>query len=215
MGNVIWLDVMNDEESIYIGKFRQTKVLPAIAHKTIAILSESNATREKLSDVSNISDTLFITCSGHGTRDKVPAFNGLDLFNRFDSNLEELVNEKIIHLHACWTGKKLGGKIVEKGCKAFFGYDSLFSFPIEDDTDLFELFMEPDKNLIDEVVEGKKAFEVTDFVIHTYNKNLSIIHNHTSYGNYFGLMETNKQSFCSPTKNSKYGDPMASLGEYV
>ncbi len=126
------LEVESNYESVtYIGyEFRVKKyVHPYFLEKDYNTLTlfENDATREKFSVYCLLPDVAYISVFGHGYDNLVTGQHGETLWQVGSYDPGE-AQGKIIYLMSCLTARRLGPDLVDKGARAYFGYEENFTF---------------------------------------------------------------------------------------
>lgn len=129
-------------------------------------LSGDKANRKRFEGVVTKTKPALIVLNGHGDDDTVSGYDNEPL-------VQVGVNEKVLegsitYALSCRSGKKLGKKAVEKGAKAYIGYDGDFIFiideskitkPLEDKT--VALFFEPSNAIVISLLKGNTTSVAT------------------------------------------------------
>ncbi|WP_394975436.1 hypothetical protein [uncultured Croceitalea sp.] len=211
--SIIYIDVKNDEDSIQIGDYRKQHLYRHIQLDVVAVYESSGAQASNIKNGCTNHPEALITYSGHGDFDYINDYGHTEIFHANDNNLATYLQEKIVHLHACFAGDSLGPEMVRQKCKAFFGYNDYFKAPHEDDPDyhLIDHFMNPDETLVIQLNNGATASEAANMAILAYESAIEAIDNSSQNGNYHIFIRENKDAFCHPNKDSKYGDKSATI----
>ncbi|WP_109853243.1 hypothetical protein [Aquimarina sp. AU58] len=211
--SIIYVDVKNDEDSTQIGDYRKQHLYNNI-HSDVVAAYESNGARASAikNGCTNHAEALF-TFSGHGHFDYINDYGHTKIFDKDDNDLANYLDDKIVHLHACFAGDSLGPEMVSQGCKAFFGYNDYFKAPHEDDPDydLISHFMQPDETLVIELNNGVTASAAANMAIIEYENAIDAIDNSSQNGNYHVFIRENRDAFCHPNRDPKYGDKSATI----
>ena len=101
---------------------------------------------------------------------------------------------------------KLGADLVEKGCKAFFGYDEEFSFSRK----YGDLFIECDAEIDIAIAEGNTASQAYIRAIQLYNKYIKEF-DEKGLATQVALLQYNRDHLCAPDRDARWGDPNAKL----
>jgi hypothetical protein len=116
----------NYEDVTYIGySFRVRKyVYPYFLQKDYDLLSlfGNDAIREKFSSYCLLPDVVYISGFGHGYDNLFTGQHGEVLWKVGSYDPRE-AQGKIIHLMSCLTARRLGPDLVDKGARAYFGYE--------------------------------------------------------------------------------------------
>ncbi len=112
-------------------QYKIDHVIPAFTDVGITThrLPGATLSRDCFANFCKLSDTVYISGLSHGDPD---AFWGQDLAKNplwkvGEYDPAEAAN-KIIHLRSCYTAAELGIDLVDKGARAFFGYDKHVAF---------------------------------------------------------------------------------------
>jgi hypothetical protein len=147
----------------------------------------------------------FVTASGHGFPARFTGQGRLSLWEVGHYQASEVAG-KIVHLLACESARNLGVDVVEKGCRAFFGYDAVFIFP---DT-ASELFLQCDAQIDIKLAEGRSAGEAYEAAIQAFNQRIALM---LKAGKTWiaAALQRNRDHLCAPSVDPKWGDRNASL----
>ena len=103
-----------------------------------------------------------IFINGHGDADSLEGHRGKILFST-DTNLD-LLKGRFVYARACHAGLSFGKKMVEKNSGCFIGYNTPFSFWIDDKYSttplkdkIAKLFLEPSNEVINSLLKGNNA----------------------------------------------------------
>jgi hypothetical protein len=143
---------------------------------------------------------------GHGTPTSFLGFSRLPVFQKghYDRAMAE---GKIIHLTSCDTGDVLGPDLVQNGCVAFIGYNSLVSW--SDDTTAAAWF-ECDAKIDLALAGGSCVAEAHAAGMKAFVEKIEDLRNGNN-GPGADFLESISRCLCSPVTNSKYGDSKAKL----
>jgi hypothetical protein len=188
-------------------QYRQTNVYPYVQGKgfTLQLCQGSMARRVYVAPAARQAGVVYITGIGHGTPD---TFTGdyYDSIFSVGNYAPEESHGKIIHLLSCQTALTLGPDLVLHGCKAFFGYDTDFTFFM----DIANMFFQCDSEIDRAFADGLTASDVYTRVINLFNQNIAALRAQGS--NYkAAAMESNRDHLKAPTSGIGWGDPGATL----
>jgi hypothetical protein len=178
---------------------------PAQAPGTLEVIRGPLARRGRVATTLVTSNPALLTAVGHGDVDTMMGFGSAALWEPGRYAPHEVAG-RIVHLVACETARQLGPDLVAQGARAFVGYDVIVMLH----DDVFEPFMECD-TLIDltllagGTVAAAHAAALTRFDQH--------IDRFKAAGDLFqaAVMQTHRDSLCSPVTDAKFGDPNATL----
>ncbi|PQP35705.1 hypothetical protein C6A37_01090 [Desulfobacteraceae bacterium SEEP-SAG9] len=161
----------NYEDVTYIGySFRVRKyVYPYFLQKNYDLLTlfGNDAIREKFSSYCFLPDVVYISGFGHGYDNLFTGQHGEVLWKVGSYDPRE-AQGKIIHLMSCLTARRLGPDLVDKGARAYFGYEEEFTFihtigitdPLEDP--IADVFFECNSQVDRLIADGLSAGRVYD-----------------------------------------------------
>ena len=194
--------------------YRNEHVYPYLKSKGFGLIrcQGTSACREVVVSEVDRDDIVYITGAGHGsdttyTGDcKLPIFE-VGNYHRVESD------GKIVHFLSCHTAAELGPDFVEHGCRAYFGYQDYFKFH----PDYPDIFLECDSEIDRAFADGLTAEEVHDHVIAYYDQKISELENEgvndidIDIDYMISMLEDNRDCFCAPSIDSRYGDRQARL----
>jgi hypothetical protein len=124
--------------------YREAHVYPHLLSKGIALekLQGSHAIRAEVKPKAEPADLQLITASGHGDPSTFLGNRPEPVFKVGEYTSREMAG-KIIHMLSCRTAMSLGLDVVNKGCRAYFGYAVDFLYP----TGLKDIFFECDSEI--------------------------------------------------------------------
>lgn len=224
---ILTVDSNFDSETEPVYKYRREVLYPKLANlpqwQVVCLndlpLTSNQIFRQKLIEQILIQNVKFVSGSGHGlpkiffgnaSKTSPPEY----LF-KVNNYAADEIRDKIVHLHSCWSGQKLGRDMVRKGCLAFFGYDLSFSYPTAENVELQKKFFECDAEIDIAIAEGATAEQAYQRAMAKFN-NLAQEIEDTYHGNdkadIMAALENNKVFLCSPTRDSAaWGNPQAKL----
>lgn len=150
----------------------------------------------------------FLSGSGHGNEMEFIGNDRNPLLETGGYNKQEAAG-KIIHLLSCSTAYNLGQDLVNNGCKAFFGYDTLFFF----DARYLDEFLGPDHAIDILISQGSTVAQAHHEAIRVYQETINKMMDKGVDSSIVGRMQTNLNHFCSAVTNPVWGSPEASLGQ--
>jgi len=167
------------------------------------ILRDAVATRRYVSE--NLLDVnmSFFSASGHGNEEEMIGQDYSPILEIGQYQAHE-VSGKIIHFLACSTAFTLGRDLVNKGCKAFFGYDAKFLYVNK----YLREFMAPDMAIDLAIAQGKTAADVHEIATKIYKE---LINDPTINPTIAGYLQTNLTHLCTPVTSNQWGDVAASI----
>ena len=191
-----------------VAKWRDAHTYPLLLANGFSLrrLDGSMSNRDYLEQELRESDVTYLSGSGHGLDDEFQGSDNLPALKVGKYTKPEIVG-RIVHLLSCRTALLLGRDLVKNGCIAFFGYDMPFSFYFE----FIDKFMSPNR-LIDEMIsQGYNAQAVHVAVVAEYERVINDLKMSRASVIVIADMQTNLNHFCSPSKDKKWGNPMACI----
>jgi hypothetical protein len=206
---MIIVTVDSDHEDVVAAcrEFREQLVYPDLVAAGAALDSfgGDDATRAKVSAALTAPGTRALSGSGHGVEER---FNGQDgrallEIGRYDP---AEVRGKVVHLLACLTAAQLGPDLVQNGCRAFFGYDVIFAFQLENR----ELFLDCDAQFDRSLVEGKSAGDAYADAFDAFTLQIEAL---LAQGQPYlaAMLEYDRDHLCAPPVDSRFGSAAAKL----
>lgn len=105
-----------------------------------------------------------IILNGHGNEASVGGYNDEIIVDAIKN--PEILTGAIVYARSCKSAKKLGVESVNKGCKAYIGYDADFVFAVEDGMltrplmdKTAELFLNSSNKIAISLIKGKTVLE--------------------------------------------------------
>jgi hypothetical protein len=130
MPKVLRIDRTSDDLTQGAFDYRQGFVYPKFLEKGFTLIPPLPATiasRDSVSAQDRDSGIVYITAGCHGLPNQLLGNGDEDLFPEGDYASEE-VADRVVHFLACATALDLGPDLVEKGCRAFIGYNKIFIY---------------------------------------------------------------------------------------
>jgi hypothetical protein len=159
------IDANSDPTLLAAMTYREDNVYPYMLSKGIMLEKRQgpSAVKGSVAPKSETPEITFITGEGHGNDDTFMGQHNATIFQA--GHLAVLQAQgKIVHLLACDTARTLGPDFVANGCRAFFGYDDLFTYAPEDQDIFFECDSEIDRALADGLTAAEAFQHVQDCV---------------------------------------------------
>ena len=157
MLKVLRIDRTSDVLTQTAYDYRSGNVYPKFLEKGFVLIPDlpgTIATRDAVEQRDKDSGIVFITAACHGDTNK--------LLGDFNDNLfpiggyaPEEVKGRIVHFLACATAAELGRDFINKGCRAFIGYDTIFEY----DRAWANVFFRCDAQIDLALAEGKRVAE--------------------------------------------------------
>ncbi|HMI03704.1 MAG TPA: hypothetical protein VK541_14570 [Pedobacter sp.] len=202
---ILCADSGYDDNVQQIEKHRIDKLYPKLAG-TIKRMPGPLSTRKYIKDELLNGEIGFFSASGHGNEDELIGNDQFPIFETGNYDAKE-ANGKIMHFLACSTAYSLGIDLIKKGCKAFFGYDVIFTYY----KDHLDQFMAAD-DAIDLAIAGSKtAKEAHELAMTAYDKAIEILDQKNVNPAIIGAMMTNQRHLCTPMIDARWGDPAAKI----
>jgi hypothetical protein len=166
---ILAIDSEDDEITRSACDYRQSYVYPYLEQQGFLVKSYQgkSARRHFVAPVARTPNIVYITGSGHGNPQEFTGNRGTPIFSVGNYSSEES-EDKIIHFLSCETAAKLGLYLVNRGCRAFFGYDDYFFCVLE----VSDVFWECDSEIDRAFAEGVTAEEVYDRTATLYQKRI-------------------------------------------
>jgi len=208
MNSIIFLAPVSDNITFKGYQFRKYIVLPYLYSSNFKVieLCGFNATRHQYNLSNCLFDIVYVTGIGHGSEENFyvvdPIKSNLEnLFNYIDKL--DLAKNKIFHFFSCKTAIKLGGKLVRKGAKSFFGY-SITVGAIDNEKLLMEV-INCDAQIDIQLSRGNTVQKAHEEAIKAYDK---CINYYISIGKirWAAMFIEHRDNLCSPVTNIKYGN---------
>jgi hypothetical protein len=192
-------------------RHRITYLYPKLKTMGIALVfcSGPDDTRQKVAPRASVPTVTYLTGEGHGSRTSYEGQNFDPIF-QVGGYLPAEVTGKIVHFLSCRTAFTLGQDMVAKGCRAFFGYDSDFSFH----PDFADLSLKCDSEIDIAFAERLNAAQVYARVRALFVKTTADLRANGGYAANWSAsaLETALGHLVCPTSGGpKWGDETASL----
>ena len=169
---ILAIDSNPDPATQMIYAYRNQHVYPYLESKGFRIIrcQGASARRDIVASEARRDDIIYITGAGHGDKRTYTGNCEPPIFQVGTYQPEE-ANGKVVHLLSCETAAELGPDFVKHGCRAYFGYNDNFTFPL---IDIFaDLFLECASEVDRAFADGLTAEKVYDRVIARYNQGIS------------------------------------------
>ncbi len=192
---VLAIDSCEDEAIRIVHDYRNQYVYPYLESRGFRIVycQEQAALRENVESAARRNDIAYITGAAHGSDTACFGYDGSPIFQVGDYQPEE-VDGKVVHLLSCQTGAKLGPDFVKNGCRAYFGYDGIFTFPLY----FADIFLECDAEIDRAFADGLTAEEVHDRVVTLYEHRIFEL-NGMGEPDAASMLEQNLEYLCTPS----------------
>lgn len=204
---VLAIDSCEDDATQIVHDYRNQYVYPYLESRGFRLIyrQEQAALRENVESVARRNDIVYITGSAHGSDTACFGYDGYDSLPIFEVGAyqPEKVDGKVVHLLSCQTGAELGPDFVKNGCRAYFGYRGIFTFPL----DFTEIFLECDAEIDRAFADGLTAEEVHGRVVTLYEQRISEL-NGMGEIEAAATLKENLEYLCTP---SVYGDRQACI----
>jgi hypothetical protein len=155
----------------------------------------------------------YVTGSGHGFHDCFIG-NGGRLVFLAGADASPRVRGRIVHLLACTTAVSLGPDLVGQGCRAFFGYDSRYSYrgAVGDDA-LLDVFFGCDAEIDRAFADGLTAAGVYRRVRQKFTREITNLENQ-GHAYAAATLKRNRDSLCAPSLDRAWGEVRAKLSKH-
>jgi hypothetical protein len=190
--------------------FREKNVYPHFDKRgfTIVRCQGHLASRNDVAPQVLKSNVVYLTGVGHGFQDQYTGEGFHPIFSVGHYNAAE-AKGKIVHFFSCETAGRLGPDFVANGCRAYFGYSDIFTYPPGSPETFFDCDSEIDRAFAD----GLTAGQVFDRVKALFAKRIADLKATGNNGDLFkaSILETNLSFLRAPSLGAQYGDPEAKL----
>jgi hypothetical protein len=204
---VVTIDSNYEEVTAACQEYRQNELYPilALAGATLESFAGKRSTRARIKKALT-GGVDFVSGSGHGVETRFTGTDGDPLLEIGSYDPAE-VNGTIVHLLACLTAAALGADLVRNGCRAFFGYDVVFAFPL----DMPEGFLACDAVIDRALVDGKNAGAA---YAEAFDAFTALMDEMLAQGQPYlaAMLEYNRDHLCAPSVDPKWGSVAAKLG---
>jgi hypothetical protein len=172
---VVGIDANSDEVTRAAFDYRQRCLYGKLNDLgvTVVLYDGVDDSRRNVSRAACAASTRYLTGEGHGGPKEFTGQNGELIFKVGNYDACE-VREKIVHLLSCETARELGPSMVRKGCKAFFGYDISFTFPLE----FADIFIACDSQIDLGFASGLTAAQVYDKAAAYFRQYIAVLRAH-------------------------------------
>ena len=187
--------------------YRNEHVYPYLESKGFRLIrcQGTSACREDVVSEVGRDDIVYITGAAHGNDTTYKSDCGVPIFEVGNYHSEES-DGKIVHFLSCKTAAKLGPDFVKHGCRAYFGYNGFFTFPI----DYPDIFLECDSEIDRAFADGLTAKEVYDRVKQRYKQRIHELKNEGKF-DMASTLEENLNYLCAPSVDARWGDTEARI----
>ena len=204
---VLAIDSCEDDATQIVHAYRNQYVYPDLEARGFRLIyyQEQAALRENVESAARRNYIAYITGSAHGSDTACFGYDSSPIFEVGNYQPEE-VDGTIIHLLSCQTGAELGPDFVKNGCRAYFGYSGIFTFPL----DFIDIFLECDAEIDRAFADGLTAEKVHDRVVTLYEQRISEL-NDVGELDAASMLEENLEYLCTPSVDSRWGDGQARI----
>ena len=155
----------HDLSTDYLYFFSQSIIDYANKTKSLVIdLSKKRANFKEFNSIVEKTKPPFLVLNGHGSESSVSGYDNEPLL--VSGKNADILNGKIVYARSCSSAKKLGKESIEKGCRAYLGYDDDFVFMVEDEKVLHpiqdktaSMFLEPANQIAISLLKGHTSSE--------------------------------------------------------
>lgn len=198
---VVAIDSGDEDITAVCREYRETALYPALVDggAQITPVAGSDDSRPNVAEALRQQQGGYITGSGHGFPDQFTGAQQQPVV-RVGQYAAVEVTGKIVHLLACECAAQLGPDLVSNGCKAFFGYDEVFTFPFANPTP----FLECDSAIDLALTNGGTAGDAYDAAITAFNERIARL-KRAGDVHHAAMLERNRDHLCAPSVDPKYG----------
>lgn len=204
---IVTVDSNHEDVTAACQDFRQADLYPDLlaAGAVLRSFAGKDSTRARVKAALTQPGVDALSASGHGVETRFTGKDGEAILEIGAYDAAE-VRGKIIHLLACLTAVQLGEDVVRKGCRAFFGYDVIFAFPL----DTPEIFLACDAQIDRSLVDGRTAGEAFQDAFDAFTLQIEQL---LALGQPYlaAMLEYNRDHLCAPTVDPKWGSTQAAL----
>jgi len=188
-------------------EFRGDALYPDLraAGATLRSFAGDTSTRARVRSALKQAGVSAMTASGHGVETRFTGLNGQPILEVGAYDRVE-VDGKIVHLLACLTAAQLGEDLVLNGCRAFFGYEVVFAFPLDNPEPFLACDAQIDRSLVDGRTAGGAYTDAFDAFTLEIQRLLAQGQPHLA-----AMLEYNRDHLCAPSVDVKWGSVAAAL----
>lgn len=190
--------------------FREKNVYPHFDKLGFKIVrcQGHQARRNDVAPQARQGNVVYLTGVGHGFQDQYTGEFFDPVFSVGHYAPEEARN-KIVHFFSCETAGQLGPDFVANGCRAYFGYSDIFTYPPQAAETFFDCDAEIDRAFAD----GLTAGQVFDRAKALFEQRIAALKATGNNGDLFqaSILETNLSFLRAPSLGAQYGDTEATL----
>lgn len=207
MSIILAIDSTSDDTVEVCEAFRADEVYPAFgtAGHEVRRLVNGTSTRPALAQALSKADVDMLSGSGHGLPDTFTGESKAPVLKVGQYEAAE-VKDKIVHLLACLAGQELGADLVSNGCRAFFGYQIEFAFPLAAP----HFFLRCDAEIDLALAEGATAGQAYQRAFAEYTSRALAVQQ-LGQPHMAAFLLLLRDNLVAPTVDAKWGDHNASL----
>ena len=199
---ILVIDSDHDFATQIARNYRDQHVYPYLESKGFGLVrcQGTSACRENVAPEARQDDIIYITGAAHGSGTAYTGNDNEPIFEVENYHPEES-DGKVVHFLSCQTAAELGPDFVKNGCRAYFGYKGIFTFP----PDYADIFLECDSEIDRAFADGLTAEEVYDRVKECYVQKIRELENE-GRDDIASILEENLDYLCAPPVDSRWGD---------
>ena len=204
---ILVVDSNHDDVTEITYQYRNQHVYPYLESRGFSLVrcQGQSARRENVAPEACRDDIVYITGAGHGSDTTYTGNDNSPIFEVSNYQPEES-DGKVVHLLSCQTAAELGPNFVIHGCRAYFGYDGIFTFHL----DFADIFLECDSEIDRAFADGLTAEEVHNRVMALYNQRISELESEGK-DDIASMLEHDRDHLCTPSVDSRWGDRQARI----
>lgn len=178
-----------DKETTYLSEWNEDVINFAKSNKkTVIDLKDKDANRSNLEKRIGLQDPKLVIFNGHGGANVITGYEKNHILVQGDVN-DHILSSRIVSSITCKSAKELGPKCVNKGTKAFIGFEEEFAFireksrgtnPKKDKK--AEIFLTITNSIPINFLKGFNAGEIVEKCKIQFDKQIEFYTTHYDYG---------------------------------